>query len=115
MNIIVGIASGLIQDHDNNSYDHAVILYATLAAGSAIVGSALVLLSFKTIDLGQLQWTRKQRRAKGNVWNARKERFQIDDWAKNKLLSKGCFGALMVLVVASWCVFFWGVATGRSD
>lgn len=29
-------------------------------------------------------------------------------------ISMGCFMALVVLVLGSWCAYFWGVATGNN-
>lgn len=115
MNIIIRIITGVIQDHDNDSYDHVTIVYVVLAAASTVVSAILVFLSWKFIDLGHLQWTRKQRLAKGAIWNERRQIFQSENGRKNRLLSKVCFGALCALVLGSWVGYFWGVATGNND
>lgn len=114
MNIIVRVATGAIQDADNDSYKHVVIVYVALAAASVLVSAVLVALSWWSIDLGNLQWTRKQRIANGELWNTRKRKFYEDNGARNKTISKACFGALIVLILGSWSAYFWGVATGHN-
>ncbi|KAI6608156.1 hypothetical protein MCOR04_000423 [Pyricularia oryzae] len=114
MNIIVRVATGAIQDADNDSYKHVVIVYVALAAASVLVSAVLVALSWWSIDLGNLQWTRKQRIANGELWNTRKRKFYEDNGVRNKTISKACFGALIVLILGSWSAYFWGVATGHN-
>ncbi|KAL8409500.1 hypothetical protein RB594_007804 [Gaeumannomyces avenae] len=114
MNIIVRVTTGAIQDADNDSYSRVVIVYAALAGASVLVSAALVALSWWSVDLGNLQWTRRQRIANGELWNERKRAFYEDNGARNKGISKACFGALIVLILGSWSAYFWGVATGRS-
>lgn len=115
MNIIVRIVTGAIQDADDNSYDRVVIVYVALSIGSVLVCLSLLLLSFRFIDLRQLQWTRKQRFARSEVLLERKRRFYEEDKERNKKISHACFGALLLLIVGSWCGYFWGVATGNND
>jgi len=115
MNIIIGIASGVIQDHDDNSFNHVVILYLVLAGGSLVVTILLVLLGRLSIDLGRLQWTRKERIRKGNLINERRELFYVQDGWRNRKISLACMGALCTLTVAAWVVYFWGLATGHND
>lgn len=114
MNIIVRVVTGRIQDLDNNSYKHVTIVYVFLAACSVLVSLSLVLLSFLSVDLRRLQWTRKQRVRNGALINERNEKFHNENGERNRLVSKGCFGALVALVVGSWVAYFWGVATGNN-
>lgn len=115
MNIIVRVITGAIQDADNDSYDHVVIVYVILAAASVLVSIMLILLSWWSIDLGNLQWTRKQRIANGELWNERKRAFHEENGARNKTISKVCFGALILLILGGWSAYFWGVATGNNS
>ncbi|KAB2572001.1 hypothetical protein DBV05_g9339 [Lasiodiplodia theobromae] len=115
MNIIVRIVTGAIQDADDNSYDRVVIVYVALSIGSVLVCLSLLLLSFRFVDLRQLQWTRKQRFARSEVLLERKRKFYGEDKERNKKISHACFGALLLLIVGSWCGYFWGVATGNND
>ncbi|KAH0419969.1 major facilitator superfamily transporter [Colletotrichum camelliae] len=115
MNIIVRIITGAIQDADNDSYEHVVIVYVILAAASVLVAIALIGLSWWSVDLGNLQWTRKQRIANGDLWNERKRAFHEENGARNKLISKVCFGGLVMLILGAWAAYFWGVATGNND
>ena len=115
MNIIVRVVTGAIQDADNDSYDHVVIVYVVLAAASVLVSIMLIALSWWSVDLGNLQWTRKQRIANGELWNERKRAFYEDNGARNKIISKICFGALILLILGSWSAYFWGVATGNNS
>lgn len=68
----------------------------------------------KSVDLRRLQWTRKQRIAKGAFINERKSRFYNEEGEKNKKVSKICFGSLIVLILGAWAAYFWGVATGNN-
>jgi hypothetical protein len=115
MNIIVRIITSVIQDRDNNSYDHVVIVYVILSGVSIVVSLALLMLSRKTVDIGHFQWSRKQRIARTDILAEQKRRFHEEDGEKNKTISKKCFGALVLLVVGSWVAYFWGVATGHND
>ncbi|KAK7553495.1 hypothetical protein IWX49DRAFT_587495 [Phyllosticta citricarpa] len=59
VDIVIRIVTGLIQDADNNSYNHFVIVYVVMAAGALVVGWALLISSFFSVELVLLQWTRK--------------------------------------------------------
>ncbi|CAI6336271.1 unnamed protein product [Periconia digitata] len=112
MNIIVRIVTGVIQDHDKNSYDRVTIVYVALVGAAVAVSIALLGLSWKFVDLRQLQWSRKLRITRRNILIDRKEVF--DKGSKiSRTISLGCFVALLVLTCGSWCAYFWGVATGK--
>ncbi|KAK8188292.1 major facilitator superfamily domain-containing protein [Phyllosticta capitalensis] len=116
MNIIVRIVTGVIQDHDNDSYDHVVVVYVILAAGSLVVSWALMIGSFFSIDLRRLQWTRKERIIKGDVINSQKEKFESGKTGeRNRVISLSCFSFVLALILGSWVAYFWGVATGHND
>lgn len=115
MNIIVRVITGAIQDRDNNSYDHVVIVYVVLSMSCVVVSLCLVLISWRAIDLRRLQWTRKQRIAKGDLIVERKDKFYGEDWGRNRIISRAFFVAFAFLVLGSWCAYFWGVATGNND
>lgn len=114
MNIIVNLITGRIQDADNDSYRRVTIVYVVLSAGSVLVSIALVSLSFLSIDLRRLQWTRKQRIRNGQLINDRKERFTVENGAQNRKLSICCFVAFCFLVVGGWIAYIWGAATGNN-
>ncbi|QDS68560.1 hypothetical protein FKW77_000097 [Venturia effusa] len=114
MNIIVAIVCGVIQDQDGNSYARVTRVYVTLAALSVAVTVALSIGSYFSKDLGRLQWTRKRRIRDGETINEMQRRFEEENGKRNRLLSMGCLGFLGVLVLGSWCAFFWGVATGNN-
>lgn len=116
MNIIVRIVTGVIQDHDNDSYDRVVIVYAVLAAASLVVGIALVVLGRLFPDLGRLQWSRTKRMANGHVIVERRHHFETGPHARrHRLFSQSCLAAVISLLVGSWIAYFWGVATGNND
>jgi hypothetical protein len=115
MNIIVRVVCGVLQDADNDSYDRVVVVYVFLAGGSLVVSLLLVLLGYWSVDLGLLQWTRKQRLARGHIINERNRLFHNENGPRNRLISKACLGALCALVLGSWVGYFWGVATGNND
>jgi hypothetical protein len=115
MNIIVGIVTGVIQDLDNNSYDHVAIVYVVLSGMSLVVSLTLAVLCLKTVDLGHLQWTRKQRLARSEDLKECRRRFFEENGKRNQMVSKICFGACVLLVLGSWCAYFWGIATGNDD
>ncbi|KAH9873134.1 hypothetical protein J1614_005532 [Plenodomus biglobosus] len=116
MSIIVRIITGVIQDRDNDSYDNVVIVYVILAAGSVLVAAVLFASSFWTVDLKHLQWTRKQRIAKGALINERREQFGVgSEGEKNRKISISLFIVLLFLVLGAWAAYFWGVATGNND
>ncbi len=84
MNIIVNIVTGVIQDRDNGRYDHVTIVYVVLAGCSVVVSAGLIILSHVSVDLGNLQWTRKQRLARGDLWNERKKLFHNENGQRNR-------------------------------
>ncbi|CAG8976943.1 hypothetical protein HYALB_00008854 [Hymenoscyphus albidus] len=114
MNIIVRVITGRLQDADSDSYTRVTIVYVFLAACSVAVSIALIAVSFRSIDLRRLQWTRKQRVKNGTLINERKDVFEGENGERNRGVSKWCFGALCALVVGSWVGYFWGVAAGKS-
>lgn len=115
MNIIVRIITGKIQDADNNSYDKVTIVYVVLAGLSVVVSILLAIGACKSVDLGHLQWSRKKRIAQGSLLNERKEIFTKENGDKNRRISRACFATLILLIIGSWCGYFWGVATGNND
>lgn len=114
MNIIVRVITGRIQDADNNSYDRVTIVYVILAGCSVAVSLILGFIAWRSVDLGHLQWTRKMRIARGHILNARKQRFYEENGGKNKKISMFCFASLILLILGSWCGYFWGIATGNN-
>jgi len=116
MAMIIRIVTGVIQDRDNNSYDGVVVVYAVLAAGSVIVAIVMFLYSFWNVDLGRLQWTKKQRLRKGEVINERKEQFEGRKAGKrNRKISLMLFIILLILILGAWVAYFWGIATGNNN
>lgn len=116
MNIIVRIVTGVIQDRDDNSYDHVVIVYVILAAGSVMVASMLLGWSFFSTGLRRLQWTKKQRMANGEKINAQREADETGARKEvNRVVNMCFFAGLIVLILGSWVAYFWGVATGNND
>jgi ABC-type spermidine/putrescine transport system permease subunit I len=112
----VRIVTGVIQDRDNNSYDNVVKGYVFLAAGSVIVGCAMLAASYWTVDLRILQWTKKQRMVKGETINERRELFEKGDvGVRNKKISMALFITLIVFILGAWAAYFWGVATGNNN
>ena len=116
MTIFVRIITGVIQDRDNNSYDNVVKGYVFLAAGSVVVGTALFAGSYWTVDLGLLQWTKKQRMVKGEVINDRRVQFENGEaGTRNRKISMTLFVALIIFILGAWAAYFWGVATGNNS
>lgn len=116
MNIVVRVITGVIQDRDNNSYDHVVIVYAILAAGAVLVSVVLLAASYWKVDLRRLQWTRKQRQRNGEVINDLRESYESGPSSvKHKLFSRCAFASLALLVLGAWSAYFWGVATGNNE
>ena len=95
----------------------SVALYTVFWLSKVMTGR----MSEVFVDIGRLQWTRKQRLTKGDMMNERKlivsggEDGNGVQGRKMKRLSKICFGILMSLVLGSWIAYFWGVATGNND
>ncbi|KAN0122752.1 MFS transporter [Hyaloscypha variabilis] len=134
MNIIVRILTGVLQDLSpaSNPYQKVTPVYVVLSVLSLVASLILLALFFLSkpptgkftsiyVDIGRLQWTRKQRLTKGDLINERKlvvgggEVDCGEEGRKMKKLSKVCFVALMILVAGSWAAYFWGVATGNND
>lgn len=116
MNIIIRIVTGVIQDRDKNSYDNVVKVYVVLAAGSVVVAAAVFVGGVWNVSLGQLQWTKKQRLARGHVINEKKEEFNEGRRGKrNRVISASAFVALLFLIAGGWAAYFYGVATGRNN
>lgn len=113
INIIISIAAGVIQDRNSNSYDQVVKLYMAMSSVSAAVCLSMVVATFFSVDWRSLQWTRKQRIARGAILLERIERFHNQDFARNRRISIVCFSALVVLALGGWAAFFWGAATGN--
>jgi hypothetical protein len=115
MTILVRIVTGVIQDRDGNSYDNVVKGYVFLAAGSVVVGGVLFAGSYWSVDLGILQWTKKQRLARGETINERREKFESgEEGVRNRKISMALFVCLLFLIVGGWVAYFWGVATGNN-
>jgi nitrate/nitrite transporter NarK len=116
MSIIVRIVSGVIQDRDNNSYDNVTVVYVVLAAGSVVVAALLLSGSFWSVDLGHLQWTRRQRIARGEIIKER--RLEAECGAigeRNRKIGMTLFVAVLFLIAGAWAAYFWGVATGNNN
>lgn len=115
INIVVRIVAGVIQDADNNSYDNVVILYVCMAALSVVVSCIIVFLAWRSPDLRHLQWSRKQRMDRAVMLANRKERFLGEKAHRNAMISKVCFGLLMVLLLGGWASYIWGAITGHNS
>ncbi|KAF2621754.1 MFS general substrate transporter [Macroventuria anomochaeta] len=116
MSVFVRIITGVIQDRDNNSYDNVVKGYVFLAAGSAVVGTALLAASYWTVDLRLLQWTKKQRMAKGETINDRRVQFENGEaGTRNRKISLTLFVVLILFILGAWAAYFWGIATGNNS
>lgn len=125
MNIIVRVITGVLQDQSpaSNPYKKVTPVYVVLSVLSLVVSLILIslfLLSkaskrFRSleVDIGRLQWTRKQRLRNGEDINGR--RGEVDIGVKMKKISQACFWGLIALVLGSWVAYFWGVATGNND
>ncbi|KIV91579.1 hypothetical protein PV10_06100 [Exophiala mesophila] len=114
MSMIVDIVAGVIQDKDNDSYDHVIILYVVLAAGSVVVGATMVTLGYLSNIIGFLQWSRKERVRKGHIINAEKKAFATNKYADwNRKLSMTNFCAVIALILGAWVTYFWAIATSQ--
>ncbi|KAH8651452.1 major facilitator superfamily transporter [Xylariales sp. PMI_506] len=114
IDIIMAIGAGVIQDRDGGSYDHVVILYLAFAAMSLVTCFLLIGFAWYSVDLGRLQWTRKQRMARSVTLKERAERFYGEKFARNKMISTFCFAFTIVLLLGAWACFIWGAATGNN-
>jgi hypothetical protein len=134
MNIIIRILTGVLQDSSpaSDPYKKVTPVYVVLSVLSLSVSLTMLTLFFLSkisigkmssiyVDIGSLQWTRKQRLTKGDLMNDRKlvvgggEYGNCEQGRKMKRLSKVCFGMLMCLVLGGWVAYFWGVATRNND
>ncbi|KAF9692963.1 hypothetical protein EKO04_009023 [Ascochyta lentis] len=116
MTIFVRIITGVIQDRDDNSYDNVVKGYVFLAAGSVVIGCALLAASYWTLDLKLLQWTKKQRMVKGETINDRRIKFESGEaGTRNRKISMTFFVVLIFFLLGAWAAYFWGVATGNNN
>ena len=120
MNIIIRIITGVLQDRSpaSNPYMEVTPVYVVLSVLSFVVAIVLVSLFLlsKTsqrfekiyVDIGRLQWTRKQRLARGDAINGRKEVMGgagiEGKWMRK--ISAVCFGILVTLVIGSWAAYF---------
>ncbi|KAJ6114900.1 hypothetical protein N7486_000678 [Penicillium sp. IBT 16267x] len=99
MSIILRIITGALQDADDDSYDRVVQVYLFMAAGSLVVGSALLIGSIVSLYLAPLQWTRQKRLTSGaEVIQTNKERALVTHAGRTRFISIGCFGALLEVI-----------------
>lgn len=146
MNIIVRIVAGVLQDDSpaSDPYKKVTPVYVALSVMSVFVSLIMVTIYFTTkyssntfisnmhVDIGKLQWTRKQRIANGDMIKRRKRVVGLGDdesvdgvnegtvgeQRERKVMaafSLGAFGALVLLVMGGWAAYFWGVATGHNS
>lgn len=114
MSIIIGIAAGVIQDRDNDSYGRVTILYTALAAGSVMVALLMVSIGYFHVVLGNLQWSRKKRLNNGNSINEQKEEAQSNKsigW--NCKLNSIAFCGVIILILGAWAAYIWGAITNN--
>ena len=114
LDVIVAIVAGVIQDRDDNSYDNVVILYLALSSASVVMCINLIAFGFLTVDIGMLQWTRRQRMNRGDKIVERDRRTRAEDAPKNRRLSTVLFSCIIVLMVGAWVAYIWGAATGNN-
>lgn len=116
MTIILRIVAGVLQDQDNNSFDRVVIIYVVLAAGSVVVGTAMLVIGRFQLRLGLLQWSRKKRISQGDIVSAQKVKFEVGELReRHRKFGLAMFAAVNVLILGSWAAYFWGVATGNNS
>ncbi|KAF2167304.1 hypothetical protein M409DRAFT_54472 [Zasmidium cellare ATCC 36951] len=114
MNIIIRIVTGVIQDRDDNSYDHVVVVYVILASGSVLVSGVLLVWSSFSTELKRLQWTKKQRMRNGDVLIKQREACESGERREvNRKVNLGFYGAMVLLILGSWAAYFWGVGDGE--
>lgn len=108
--------TGKIQDADNNSYHRVVSGYLALstiflAVTFGIFGAALL-----NPNMVQLQWTRKERMAKGPEHIARMREYHLEKHHRRTgLIAIFCFGLIILMLVASWGIYVWGAVTGNNQ
>ncbi|KAJ5864648.1 uncharacterized protein N7529_006564 [Penicillium soppii] len=116
MSIIIRIITGALQDADDNSYRRVVQVYLVLAAGAAVVGTAILIGSFFTDNLALLQWTRQKRLTSGaEIIERIRERSLVTEYRRTRIISIISFGALIVLTLGSWAAYIWGAITGHNS
>ncbi|KAK7949321.1 uncharacterized protein PG986_010207 [Apiospora aurea] len=89
-------------------------LYLVLAGGSLFVSLVLAGLAYFSVDLGALQWNRKQRRGRAERLLEMKRAFYEAKGARNRLISRSCFGLLICLLLGGWSAYIWGAVTGAK-
>lgn len=115
MSIIIRIITGALQDADNDSYRRVVRVYLLLAAGSVVVGLAILIGAWVSENLAPLQWTCKQRLSRGEDLVKIREKHLVAHYQRSRRISAACFSALMLLTVGSWVAYIWGAATGHNS
>jgi hypothetical protein len=146
INIIVRIVTGVLQDQSpaSNPYKKVTPVYVVLSVCSFAVAILMMIIYFLSkfssstfisnlhVDIGRLQWTRKQRIENGEIIKRRKRIVGLGDddsvdgveegtdeerreRAAMAKFSQGAFSALILLVLGSWAAYFWGVATGHNS
>lgn len=116
MSIVIRIITGALQDADDDSYRRVVQVYLVLAAGSLVVGSAILIGSFMTDNLAPLQWTRQKRLSSGAAIIERiRERSLVTERHRTRNISIVSFGALGLLVLGAWAAYIWGAVTGNNS
>jgi len=134
INIIVRIVTGVLQDQSpaSNPYKKVTPVYVVLSVCSFAVAILMMIIYFLSkfssstfisnlhVDIGRLQWTRKQRIENGEIIKRRKRIVGLGDEERRERaamakFSQGAFSALILLVLGSWAAYFWGVATGHNS
>ncbi|KAF9886111.1 hypothetical protein FE257_012046 [Aspergillus nanangensis] len=114
-NVIVRMVTGVLQDADNDSYRRVVRVYLFLSACLMVVGLVIFLAAVLDVNLAPLQWTRKERFAKGPTQLALlRENHLVLNYRRTRWISKLCFLAIMLLTMGSWAVYIWGAVTGNK-
>jgi len=115
MSIIIRIITGALQDADNDSYRRVVRVYLFLAAGSVAVGLAILVGAIFSENLAPLQWTRKQRIARGEDIVMLREKHLVTHYERSRWVAVICFAALMLVTAGSWMAYIWGAVTGHNS
>ncbi|OJJ85442.1 putative MFS transporter [Aspergillus glaucus CBS 516.65] len=115
MSIIIRIITGALQDADDDSYRRVVRVYLFLAAGSVAVGLAILTGAIFSENLAPLQWTRKQRIARGEDIVRLREKHLVMHRNRSRWIAVVCSSALMLVTVGSWTAYIWGAVTGHNS
>ncbi|KAJ5738438.1 hypothetical protein N7493_001593 [Penicillium malachiteum] len=116
MSIILRIITGALQDADDNSYRRVVQVYLFFACAASVVSGALLIGALMNQNLAPLQWSRKKRLSSGaEIIQANRKRSLVTDAHRTRLISIGCFGALLLVTVGGWVAYIWGAATGHNS